>query len=108
MDGYIVEQREVLVAITGQMGGSYVVIGEVSEQRALDPPLCIAGAMCWNGSEVGGYASAQSQGLLLSVELAAHEFELYLESLFVIYDFRLVGGHPYIGSIAIAQVVDEQ
>ena len=35
MDGDLVEQREVLVAVAGDVGGLDIVIHKVAEQRAL-------------------------------------------------------------------------
>ena len=69
VDGYLIEQRQVLVAIAGDVGSLDVILDEVSQQRRLQPPLGVSLRMSRNVAEVGRNALTQCQRLVLSVQL---------------------------------------
>ena len=64
MDGHLVEQRQVLVAIAGDMGRLNVILHEVTQQRRLQPPLGVGLRMGRNGAEVGGDSLSERQRLV--------------------------------------------
>ena len=108
MDGHAVEQREVFIAVAGDMGSLHLVVEEVAEQRRGKPPLRIRGTLCGDGAEVSRHAAAQCQSLVAAVDLTAQQFKVDEQSLLVVHYLRLMGGHAHIGSIAVAHIVDEQ
>ena len=108
VDGDLVEQRQVLVAIAGDVGGLYIILHKVTQQRALQPPLGISLRVGRNGAEVGRNSLSQGQRLLLSVQLRADKLEVDEQSLLVVDNLRLVGDHLDVGGIAVALVVDDK
>ena len=108
VDAHLVEKAQVGVAVAAQVRGLDVVRGEVAEQGALDPPLGIGRALCGYVADFRGHGSAECQRLVGAVELAADEFKVNQQSLLVVDDLGLLGVHPHVGSIAVADVVDEE
>ena len=88
------------------MGGLDVVVDEVAEQRALEPPLGIGLRVGGDIAELGGDGLAHSQRFLLSVELRRDELKVDEGTLLVLDDLRLLRHHAYVGGIAVALVVD--
>ena len=84
-----------------------VVVGEVSEQRTLEIPLCVGRQVGRDVSKFSGDAAAQRQVFLLPVKHGVQELEVNKQSFLILHNLRLLGRHPHIAGIAEAFVTDE-
>lgn len=105
MDGHIIEERQVGIAITCHVSRFDIILYEVTEQRCFEPPLCITCSTRRNGAEIGGNSAAERHHLIIAVELRVYKLEVYEQAFFVLNDFRLLSGHTHIGSVAAALIV---
>ena len=108
MDGHLVEQRQVFVAITGDMGGLHLVVGEVAKQRACQPPLGVHLRVGGYGAEVIGDSLSERQGGITTVYLRADQFEIDKQALLILNNLGLLRHHIHVCGIAVALVVDKQ
>ena len=108
VDSHLVEQTEVGVVITGHMSGTHIIVGEVSEQVALQFPLGKRLRLGRYGAEAGCYTSAQSKSLVAAVDHTGEYLEVDEQALFILDDLRLVGGDVYLSGISCALVIDKQ
>ena len=76
------------------MGGLHVVFDEMSEQRALQPPLRIRLGMSGDGTEVGDDSPSQGQRGILAVELRTHQVEVHYQPLLVFHNLGC-DSHPF-------------
>ena len=108
MDADLVEQRQVFVAIAGDVGGRDIVVGEVAQQGAGHPPLGVGLALGGNVAEVVGYGLAEAERGGLAVHLRAHELEVDEQALLVLHNHGLLRRHAHVGGFAVALIVNDE
>ena len=108
VDADLAEEREVGIAIARNVSGSDIVVGEVAEQRTLQPPLGIELRVGRNGAEVVGDRLAERQGSIATVHLRTDDFEVDGQAFLVSNNLRLLRHHADVGGIAIALIINKE
>ena len=79
----------------------------MTEQGTSQIPSGIRTAAGRDVAKLCGNERIECHGLLASVQAAADDGKVHLQSLFVLHNLRLLGHHAHVCGITLALVVDE-